>query len=85
MDEKTSQLINKFKNNKALAEKLLQSRDGQQLMALLTRADGGTALQNATSKAAAGNTSELAAMLSGLMKSPEGAAIMQRINEQAKK
>ena len=80
MDEKTLQLINKFKNNKSLAEKLLQSRDGQQLMALLTRADGGTALQNATS-----NTAELAAMLSGLMKSPEGAAIMQRINEQAKK
>ena len=35
--------------------------------------------------AAAGNTKELAAMLSNLMKSPEGMAIMNRINDSAKK
>ena len=47
-----------------------------------------TIAQEATSaaqSAAAGNTKELAAMLSGLMKSPEGMAVMNRINDSAKK
>lgn len=80
MDHSTQQLIDKFKRNPAIAQSLLQSGDGQRLMQMLTSQDGGAA-QNA----AAGNTKELATMLSNLMKSPEGMAIMNRINDSAKK
>ena len=59
MDQKTAQLIEKFRKNPALAQ----------------------AAQNAVR----GNTKELAAMLSSLMQSPEGMAVMNRINESAKK
>ena len=80
MDHSTQQLIDKFKRNPAIAQSLLQSGDGQRLMQMLTSQDGGAALN-----AAAGNTKELATMLSNLMKSPEGMAIMNRINDSAKK
>lgn len=85
MDHSTQQLIDKFKRNPAMAQSLLQSGDGQRLMQMLTAQDGGTALNHAAQSAASGNTKELAAMLSNLMKSPEGIAIMQRINNSAKK
>ncbi len=85
MDAKTLQLIEKIKSNKGMAQQLLSTPEGRKLMQLLTGSDGGAALQKATQSAAAGDTSNLAAMLSGLMKSPEGAALMQRINDMAKK
>ena len=58
---------------------------GKGLMQMLTAQDGGAALNRAAQSAAAGNTKELAAMLSGLMKSPDGMAFMNRINDSAKK
>ena len=85
MDQSTQQLIDKFKHNPAMAQALLQSLDGQRLMQMLTALDFGAALYGAAQSAAAGNTKELAAMLSGLMKSPEGMAVMNRINDSAKK
>ena len=77
MDQNTAQLIEKFRRNPAMAQSLLQSGDGQKLMQMLTRQDGGAALNR--------NTKELAAMLSSLMQSPEGMAVMNRISESAKK
>ena len=76
MDQNTAQLIEKFRRNPAMAQSLLQSGDGQKLMQMLTRQDGGAALNRAA---------ELAAMLSSLMQSPEGMAVMSRISESAKK
>lgn len=85
MDQSTQQLIDKFKHNPAMAQALLQSLDGQRLMQMLTAQDGGAALNRAAQSAAMGNTKELAAMLSSLMQSPEGMAVMNRISESAKK
>lgn len=85
MDNKTQKVIERFKKDPAAAQSLLQSGDGQRLMQLLTAQDGGAALNHAAQNAAAGNTKELATMLSNLMKSPEGMAIMSRINDSAKK
>ena len=85
MDAKTVGIIEKFKKNQDLAQKIMSGSDGQQLMQLLTAQDGGAALNRAAQNAAAGNTNELAAMLSSLMKNPEGMAIMNRINDSAKK
>ena len=69
MDQNTAQLIEKFRRNPAMAQSLLQS----------------AALNRAAQSAAMGNTKELAAMLSSLMQSPEGMAVMSRISEGAKK
>lgn len=85
MDEKTVQLIGKIKANPALAQQLLSSPEGRKLMQLLTGSDGGAALQNAARSAAVGDTKGLAAMLSTVMESAEGAALMQRISEAAKR
>ena len=85
MDGKTLNLIQKFKQNRTLAENIMHSGDGQQLMDMLTKNDGGAALERATKNAASGDTQELAQLLSNLMRSPEGAALMNRLNETAKK
>ncbi|MBR6739362.1 MAG: hypothetical protein IKL99_06775 [Oscillospiraceae bacterium] len=85
MDLKTLQLIEKLKENASLAQSLLQTQDGKKLMALLSGKDGGAALSRAADSAAGGNPTELAAMLSQLMKSPDGAELMRRLNEAARK
>ena len=85
MDGKTLNLIQKFKQNRTLAENIMHSGDGQQLMDMLTKNDGGAALERATKNAANGDTQELAQLLGSLMRSPEGAALMSRLNEKAKK
>ena len=52
MDQNTAQLIEKFRRNPAMAQSLLQSGDGQKLMQMLTRQDGGAALNRAAQSAA---------------------------------
>lgn len=85
MDAKTLNLIQKFKQNRSLAENIMHSGDGQKLMNMLTKGDNGAALERATQNAANGDTQELAQLLGSLMRSPEGAALMNRLNETAKK
>ena len=85
MDAKTLNLIAKFKQNRSLAENIMRSGDGQKLMNMLTKGDNGAALERATQNAANGDTQELAQLLGSLMRSPEGAALMNRLNETAKK
>lgn len=85
MDNNTAQLIEKLRRDPARAQALLQTGDGRRLMQLLTQRDGGAALEHAAQSAVKGSTAELSAMLSTLMKSDEGRALMQRIGESAKK
>ncbi len=85
MDAKTLGIIDKFKKNQELAQKIMSGSDGQQLMQLLTARDGGAALQQAAQQAEKGDTKALTQLLSGLMQSPEGAKLMQRLNDTAKK
>ena len=85
MDNKTQKVIERFKKDPAAAQSLLQSGDGQSLMQLLTAQDGGAALEQAAQSAARGDTKELAAMLSSLMHSPQGAELMRRLNDAARK
>ena len=54
-------------------------------MQLLTARDGGAALEQAAQSAARGDTKELAAMLSSLMHSPQGAELLRRLNDAARK
>ena len=84
MDEKTKAAIERLKQNKGLAEQIMRSGDGQQLMQLLTGSDGGAALNHAAANAAKGDTRELSAMLQGMMNDPNTAAMMSRLNDKAK-
>lgn len=85
MDAKTAAAIENLKQNKRLAEGIMQSADGQKLMNMLTGGDGGAALNRAAQSAAHGDTRELAQMIQTLMKNKDAAAIMNRLGNSAKR
>ena len=80
MDAKTAMLIEKLRQNQGLAQQIMRSGDGQNLLNLLTRQDSGAALERAAQAAAQGNPQ----LLTDLMQTKDGAAVMSRLNEQAK-
>lgn len=69
------------KNREAIT-KLAQSDDAQRLMALLRQGGG---VQEAAKAAAAGDPGELMKRMQQLMNTPEGAQLVERISQQAKK
>ena len=85
MDEKPPRLAEQLKNNPAMLQSLMQSRDGQMLMQMLTQGDRGAGLQRAVPSAAQGNTAEMVKMVNQIMKSPDGAALVERINRAIQK
>ena len=85
MDEKTAQLAEQLKKNPAALRALMYSGDGKQLMAMLTQQDGGAGLQRAVQSAAKGNPSEMVEMVQQLMRQPEGAALVERIQKAVQK
>ena len=85
MDDSTARLAEQLKNNPAMLRNLMQSRDGQMLMQLLTQGDGGTGLQQAVQAAARGNTSQMSGMVQRIMQNPDGAALIDRINKAVQK
>jgi len=70
-----------IKNRAAIAQ-LARSGDAQKLMTML-RQQGG--VQQAAEAAAAGDTSGLMALMEQLMNTKEGAQLVERIGDQAKK
>ena len=85
MDEKSAQMAEQLRRNPAMLKSLIQSRDGQTLMRMLTQADGGAGLQRAVQSAAKGDTAAVTRMVSQIMQSPEGAALVERINKAVQK
>lgn len=85
MDEKIAQMAQQLKNNPNMIRNLMQSKDGQLLMQILTRSDNGKALQQATQTAARGDTSGMVDLVQQVMRSPEGADLIQRIQTAMKK
>lgn len=85
MDENMTRLAEQLKRNPAMLQQLMQSRDGQTLMHMLTQKDRGAALQRAAQSAARGNTADLAQLVSQVMQSPGGAELVQRINQAIQK
>lgn len=81
MDDMTARLAQQLKNNPAMLRSLMQSRDGQMLMQMLTQGDRGAGLQRAAQEAAQGNPAEMASMIQRIMQSPEGAALVDRISK----
>ena len=70
-----------MKNREAIT-RLAQSSDAQKLRDLLQRQSGG--VQQAAQAAAAGDPSQLMSVMNQLMRSKEGAELMDRIGSQAR-
>ncbi len=70
------------KGSREALSKVDQSGDAKKLMELLKR-DGN--VQDAATAAAEGNVSQLMGMVKRLMESPEGADLVNRISDEAKK
>ena len=85
MDEQTARMIQQLKSNPAMLQALMQSRDGQALMRMPTQQDQGASLQRAVQSAARGDTAEMAQMVQKLMQSPDGAELINRINQATRK
>lgn len=85
MDDKSAQMAEQLRRNPAMLKSLMQSRDGQTLMRMLTQGDGGAGLQRAVQSAAKGDTAAVTRMVSQIMQSPEGAALVERINKAVQK
>jgi len=85
MDESTARLAEQLKNNPAMLRSLMPSRDGQMLMQMLTQGDRGAGLQQAVQAAARGNTAQMTQMVQRIMQSPDGAALIERINKAVQK
>lgn len=85
MDERTKQTFEQMKQNPAALQHLLASRDGQMLMQMMNQQNRNGALQQAATNAMRGDTSQMMQMVNQLMQSPEGAALVERINKAANK
>ena len=70
-----------LEKNKDAVARLAQSGDAKQLMNLLQQRGG---VKEAAQAAAGGDPSQLMAMMNQLMQSKEGAALVERIENQAK-
>ena len=79
------EIVEKFRKNPAALQSLMQSQDGQNLMRALQGNDGGKTLNHAAMQAAGGNTGEMVRLLQQVMGSPEGSALVHRIEENLKK
>lgn len=84
MDEQTKRMIQQLKANPAMLQSLMQSRDGQALIQMLSAGDQGASLQRAAQSAAKGNPAEIMRMMNQVMQSPAGAELVQRINRSMK-
>ena len=85
MDENTTRLVEQLRSNPAMLQGLMRSQDGQALMQMLTQGDRGTSLQRAAQAAALGNPTEMVKMMNQVMKSPGGAALVERSNKAIQK
>ena len=81
MDEQTSRMIQQLKSDPAMLQALMQSRDGQALLQMLSGRDRGASLQRAAQSAAKGGPAERGPMVSQLSQCPRGPALVDRINK----
>lgn len=79
------ELLEQMKRDPAALQAVMQSQDGQTLLRLLSGGDGGRGLQQAARQAAAGDTGPMVQLLQAVMRSEQGAALVQRLNERLQK
>ena len=84
MDQKMTDPTAELEKNRALLEQVVHSSDAQRLMELLNQNSGGK-LKTAAASAALGDTKALLNMVRQVMQSPEGAQLVERLNQTAPK
>ena len=85
MDDNTARLAQQLRQDPAMLQSLMGSADGQTLMRMLTAQDQGAGLQQAVHAAMKGDTGKITEMLQSIMQSPDGAALVERLNRAAQK
>jgi predicted lipoprotein len=85
MDDQTVQLINSLRANPSAVQALFRSADGRRLLTLLTQQDQGAALRQAAQSAAQGDSAQMLRLVSGILRSPEGAELAERISSSIRK
>ena len=78
-------MADRLMQNPAALQAVLNSPDGQMLLHMLQGQSGGKGLEQAVSQAAAGDTAQVVRMLKGLMATPDGAQLIQRIGNRLQK
>lgn len=82
MDQK--EMFDQLKKNPTALKAILQSQDGRKLMQMLSAGNQQATLHQAAQQASVGNTQQISQMIQNLMASPEGAALVQRLEQQFK-
>ena len=85
MDQNTARMVDSLRKNPAALQALFHSPDGQELLRRLSAKDNGAALQQAAQSASRGDTADMARMISQIMHSAEGAALVNRIQKAVQK
>ena len=80
MDENTKRMMERLKADPAALRRLMQSRDGQTLMQALTRPANAVGRPRAVPAAMRRDTHVMSDLVGLVPKSPEGAALMERIS-----
>ena len=85
MDEKMRRMMEQLQKDPSAIQGLMQSRDGQALLRMLTQQEQGASLQQAAQSTVKGDTTQLARMVTQVMQSPDGAALVELINKAMRK
>ena len=73
-------IMNKLKSDPRALKSVMQSQDGQALLHMLSGGDS-AALGRAAQQAAGGDMAALSAMLTQVLSSPQGAELVQRLEQ----
>lgn len=84
MDQSMEQMLNQLKQNPAMLQSLMHSRDGQMLIQMLTQGDRGAGLQRAVQAAMRGDTSGMVDLMNRVTQTQGGAELVQRISKNVK-
>lgn len=84
MDQSMEQMLNQLKQNPAMLQSLMHSRDGQMLIQMLTQGDRGAGLQRAVQSAMRGDTSGMVDLMNRVTQTQSGAELVQRISKNVK-
>ena len=73
-------MMQKLKSDPQALKSVMQSQDGRALLGMLSGGDN-AALSRAARQAAGGDTAALSAMLQQVLSTPDGAALVQRLED----
>ena len=77
----SNDVMKQLQANKGALLQLMNSPDGKRLVQLINQQAGSGNLKRAAGEAARGDTAGITQILQNLAETPEGAAVVQRINQ----